>query len=85
MNSWAWFASIWFGTFMFLFVWGLVSTVVRAKWGLSDRVTLQIRQAVVLGIDEWIGPHPEHEGDIAWRKDILPLNFDNLDDLSSQL
>ena len=85
MSGWAWFATIWFGTWAAFFVFGLASTVVRARWGLSDQVEDQIKKAVTQGIDEWMAPDPREEDDVPGRGDVLPLDFKDIDGLSEQL
>ena len=85
MSGWAWFSIIWFGTWAMIFAMSLVSTAVRARWGLSKQVELQIQRAVSKGIDAWMGGEDEEADDPLPRDDTLPLRFDDVDDLSGQL
>ncbi len=85
MSGWAWFSTIWFGTILMVYLFSFVSTAVRSKWGLSDQVRAQIREEVAGGIHDYrlfMRGDPDEDGD---REDILPLKFDDIDDLSSKL
>ena len=85
MSVWAWLATFWFGTCFMVFVMGMVNTMVRAKWSLSDRVRMQIRDAVTDGMNQWFeSPFDENSTD-GVRDDVLPLKFKDLDELSDQL
>lgn len=85
MSGWAWFAIIWFGTLMLLFVMGCVKDVVRSRWGLSERVTQQIEDAINRALHRWMSVEGEGGDEQPARDDTLPLKFKDLDDLSGQL
>ena len=85
MSAWIWFATIWFGTIVLLFVMSWVTVAVRSRWGLSDHVLMQIRKAVADGILEYDLAEIESEGGGRGRGDTLPFKFNDLDDLSEQL